>query len=257
MTWIDPGHLPAAGFALVLGALAGWFVPRLIAAVPEPAPEPVADTGATDVQEASPEAAAEEPKELYADIAARPGLAWQCSVASALSAAVIGASLGWAWTLLFWLPLAPIGVALALVDARTRLLPTRIVRPTHLVVLVLAGITAAAEHDAGPYLRAVALMVVMRWIFWVMWWIHSAGMGFGDVRLSALLGFALGYLGWQETAAGIYAAFVLFVVPGLLVALVRWDRRFLRARIPFGPFLLLGALLGVATGPALMGSLGY
>ena len=50
-------------------------------------------------------------------------------------------------------------------------------------------------------------------VFWLLWFIHSAGMGFGDVRLAALLGFALGHLGWGELLVG-----DLRRVPGLRAA---------------------------------------
>jgi leader peptidase (prepilin peptidase)/N-methyltransferase len=257
VTWLDSGHPAAALLGLVVGALLGWFCPILIRRIPEPAPEPVPEPEIDAEPDAEPAAEPPPVKEPYADIAGLPGLAWKTAVASALAGAVLGASVGWSWALLFLLPLAPVGVALGLVDWRTRLLPTRVVLPTHGVVLVLAGVAALADQDGNAYVRALVAMLVMRSIFWVLWWIHSAGMGFGDVRLSALLGFALGYLGWREAVVGIYAGFLLFVVPGIVVAVVRRDRRFLKTAIPFGPFLLLGALVGVAVGPALMRSLGY
>lgn len=249
------GPLGAALLGLMVGALTGWLCPLLIARIPEPEPdseaEPEPEAPADTMSEPEP------PKEPYADIAALPGLAWKTAVGSALVGAVLGASVGWQWSLLFLLPLAPVGVALGLVDWRTRLLPTRVVLPTHGVVLVLAGVAALLDQDAGAYVRALVAMLVLRSVFWALWWIHSAGMGFGDVRLTALLGFALGYLGWSEAVVGIYAGFLLFVVPGVVVAVVRRDRRFLKTAIPFGPFLLVGALVGVAFGPAVTRSLGY
>jgi leader peptidase (prepilin peptidase) / N-methyltransferase len=255
------GWAEAALLGFVVGALTGWLCPLLIARIPEPEPDPDPEPDPEPEPASEPppgtDAAPEPPKELYADIAALPGLAWKSALASALVGAVLGASVGWDWSLLFLLPLAPVGVALGLVDWRTRLLPTRVVLPTHGVVLVLAGLTAVLEHDGGLYVRALVAMLVLRSVFWVLWWIHSAGMGFGDVRLSALLAFALGYLGWPQALVGIYAGFLLFVVPGILVAVVRRDRRFLRTAIPFGPFLLVGALIGVAVGPEIVRSLGY
>jgi leader peptidase (prepilin peptidase)/N-methyltransferase len=253
------GHLGAALLGLLVGAGTGWLCPLLIARIPEPEPEPdlEPEPGTGEAPSIAVDVAPEPPKELYADIAALPGLAWKSAAGSALVGAVLGASVGWQWSLLFLLPLAPVGVALGLVDWRTRLLPTRVVLPTHGVVLALAGVAALLDHDGGAYVRALVAMVVLRSVFWVLWWIHSAGMGFGDVRLTALLGFALGYLGWSEALVGIYAAFLLFVVPGVVVAVVRRDRRFLKTAIPFGPFLLVGALVGVALGPAVMRSLGY
>ncbi len=89
---------------------------------------------------------------------------------------------------------------------------------------------------------------MLRSVFWLLWWIHAAGMGFGDVRLAAVLGLALGYLGWGELLVGSYTGFLVFAVPGVLLALVRWDRSLLKASYPFGPFMLVGALVGVAVG---------
>jgi leader peptidase (prepilin peptidase)/N-methyltransferase len=236
------GAATAAACAALLCAVGGLLVPRLIDRLPEPPPADAAGEGDTgDVQE--------EPKEPYAAIAATRGLAWRCATAAAVAGGLVGAGTGWAWALLFLVPLVPVGVALAVVDLRTKLLPTRIVRPAHAAVLVLAGAAAALDTDGRAYVRALAAMLVVRSVFWLLWWIRSAGMGFGDVRLSALLGFALGYLGWGEVVVGTYSGFLVFGLPGLLVALVRRDRAFLRTAFPFGPFMLAGALLGVVAGP--------
>jgi leader peptidase (prepilin peptidase)/N-methyltransferase len=254
VTWLDAGHPAAALLGLVLGVLAGWGCPALIRNVPEPEPEPEpADTAAeVDAAPVTPR-----PKELYADIADLPGLAWKTSVASGVGGAVVGASVGLEWPLLFLLPLVPVCVALSVIDWRTKLLPKRLVLPAHAAVLVLAGAAAALDQDAGAYLRALIGMVVVRSIFWMLWWIRSSGMGFGDVRLSALLGFVLAHLGWGELLVGIYASFLLFTVPGVLLAVIRRDRSFLRSSFPFGPFMVAGALVGVALGAWTLESLGY
>ena len=81
-------------------------------------------------------------------------------------------------------------------------------------------------------------------------------MGFGDVRLSALLGFALGYLGWAELVVG-----HLRRVPALRAvraSLSRWcagTGSVLRTSYPFGPFMLVGALVGIVVGPEIWGHL--
>lgn len=256
MTWLDAGHPAAALLGLVLGALAGWGCPALIRGVPEPEPEPTEAAAAPDAEPVA-EPATQPAKELYADIADLPGLAWKTSVASGLGAAVVGASVGLEWSLLFLLPMVPVCVALSVIDWRTKLLPKRLVLPAHAAVLVLAGAAAVLDQDAGAYLRALIGMVVVRSIFWVLWWIRSSGMGFGDVRLSALLGFALAHLGWAELLVGIYASFILFIVPGVLLAVVRRDRAFLKSSFPFGPFMVAGALVGVALGRWTLQSLGY
>lgn len=232
-------HLDTAAVAALLCGIGGLLVPLLIARVPEP--EPAGDD--------------EEPKERYVDVAARPRLAAGSAVAAAVSGAVIGLSVGWEWSLLFLLPLVPVSVALAVIDWHTRLLPSRIVLPAHAATILLAGACWLVERDTDALVRAAIAMVAVRSLFWLLWLVRSSGMGFGDVRLSALLGFALGYLGWGEVVVGTYAGFLVFGVPGLVVAVVRRNRQLLRTPFPFGPFMLVGALLGIALGPAVWSSL--
>ena len=87
-----------------------------------------------------------------------------------------------------------------------------------------------------------------------MWLIYPRGIGFGDVRMSGMLGMVLGYLGWAETITGAYAMFVTGAVGGLLLAALKVvDRK----RYPFGPFMMLGTVIGALAGPAMAGVLGY
>lgn len=221
--------------AIALGAVAcgaaGLLVPPLVARIPEPEPDP------------------EHPKPAYAAIAAAPLLPTISVALCLLAGGLVGASVGLAWPLLFLLPLVPVGVALGIVDHRTRLLPTVVVWPTFLGTAALVVVTALLAGDRDALVRAALGAVVVFAMFYVLWWIHPAGMGYGDVRLSAVLGLALGYLGWTEVVLGVYGAFLAFSVPGLLIALVRRDRSVLKAAYPFGPFLLGGALAGVALAP--------
>jgi leader peptidase (prepilin peptidase) / N-methyltransferase len=235
-------HLDAALVSAVCGAVGGWFVPALIGRVPEPTPDP----------EPKPDA---QPKEPYADIAALPGLAWKSALASAACAGLVGAAVGLAWALVILVPLVPLSVALAVVDWRTRLLPTRLVLPATGVAILLGMVGWAVTRDPDDLIRAAIALVVVRSVFWVLWWFHSAGMGFGDVRLAALLGFALGQLGWGEVVVGVYSGFLVFALPGLLLAIARRDRGLLKSAFPFGPFMLVGALIGVVVGSGVWSSL--
>ena len=225
----------AAVSAAVAGVLA-LGVPELIGRLPEPEPDPAY--------------AHEGPKEPYAAIAAVPRLRAGAVLAAAVAGALVGATTGWSWDLLLLLPLVPVAVALAVVDWRTRLLPSRIVLPATGVALVLVGVVWLVERDDADAVRALVGLVVARSFFWVLWRIRSSGMGFGDVRLAALLGVVLGHLGWGELVVGLYAGFLVFGVPGLLLAVLRRDRGVLRTAYPFGPFLLVGALVGVLVGDA-------
>jgi leader peptidase (prepilin peptidase)/N-methyltransferase len=224
----------AAG-AVGCGA-AGLLVPALVRRIPEPA-EP--DPG----------------KPPYAAIAAERRLPTAAAVCCLVAGGLVGLGVGAAWSLLFLLPLVPIGFALAVVDLRTRLLPTVVVWPTFAGVAALGCLSAWLDGDGDALVRAWIGAAVVFACFFALWWIHPPGMGFGDVRLSAVLGFALGYLGWAEVLVGVYAAFLAFAVPGLLVAVFRRDRGVLKAAYPFGPFLLAGALVGLVLGDPLWSGL--
>lgn len=225
---------------LVLCGLGGLLVPTLIRRVPEPATDADADVAEAD---------GHAPKEPYAAIAALPGLAWRCAVASALAGALVGAAVGLAWPLLFLVPLTTVGVALTVVDWRTRLLPTRIIAPTYVVVVTLVVLAWALGGDTEDLVRAGWGWLVYGGSFFVLWFVHPRGLGYGDVRLAGVLGIALGYLGWGELLVGLYAGFLLGGVGGGLLSLLRIVER--RA-FPFGPFMLVGALVGIVVGPPVL-----
>lgn len=245
MDWT--AHLGAAAVAAVLCGLAGLLVPAVIGGLPEPAPDPEPDLGEADrpATEPVPEP---EPKESYADIGASPGLGWRAALWAALSGGLAALSLGWSWSLLVVLPVVPVLVALSIIDFRTRLLPTALVRLA--AVLVVAGIVVVwvVERDGSDVVRALIGAAVSFVWFFLLWFVNPRGMGYGDVRLSGVLGLALGSLGWGEVLVGMYAGFLIFAIPGLVVAVVRRDRSVLRKGYPFGPFMILGALVGVVWG---------
>jgi leader peptidase (prepilin peptidase) / N-methyltransferase len=263
VTW----YLDAALVAGAAGLVTGAFVPRLIAGVPEPEPEPVLEPAGDRAPERSSgrtagsehdgeiagltertvvEPAVDEPKELYVDLAARPGLRWKTSVVTAVVAGLLGARIGFHPALALALYLAPVGVALAVIDWRTRLLPTRLVAPSYAVVAALAVLAALLDGDRHALVTAGLGWLVAGGTFFVLWFLYPRGMGYGDVRLSGVLGIALGYLGWSELLTGVYAGFLLGGVGGLLLSLLRLvDRK----AYPFGPFMLVGAVVGVVAGP--------
>ena len=251
MTW----YLDTAATTAAIGLVTGLGVPALIGRIPEPASDDQeldeADAAAPrDITEgvapsAAPDDVAEEPKELYVSIAAVPGLRWKCAVASAVAGGLVGARVGWGWELMFLMYLVPVGVALAVVDWRTRLLPTRVIAPSYAVVVVLAMLAAVLGDDLPDLVRAGWGWAIAGGTFLLLWLIYPRGMGYGDVRLSGVLGIALGYLGWGDLLVGVYAGFLLGGIGGTLLTLLRIvDRR----AYPFGPFMLIGALVGVVWG---------
>lgn len=156
---------------------------------------------------------------------------------------------GWGMLLLaatLWTAAA--GIALAVIDARTMRLPDRLVLPLYPFlagVLSLDALTTGDHH----FVRAAASLALWVGLFAVLHY-GSGGraMGLGDVKLAAPLGVLLGWLGWPCSVFGLVAGFWV----GGYVALMKLvgRRAQMRARVPYGPWLLSGALLGVLAGPA-------
>ena len=230
----------AALVAALLAGLGGLLVPTLVSRVPEPEP-------AADAPDDEP------PKMLYADMAARPGLGRRSALVAAVCGGLLGAATGLDWPLLWLVPLTPVAVALSVIDWHTRLLPRRIVVPATLAAIVVVVVVGLATGEREALVRALLGMVVARSFFWVLWFLRSAGMGFGDVRLAAPVGLVLGWIGWGALAIGLWASFMLFVLPALVVLLARRDRSLLKRSFPFGPFMVVGALVGLVWGTALAG----
>jgi leader peptidase (prepilin peptidase) / N-methyltransferase len=228
------------GGAVVLAAASGPLVPTLIRAVPEP-------------REAI------EPKTPYAEIGASPNLALRATLICAVVAFLINVGLAlaevssqrWLAVMAMLLPLLPVLVALGLIDWQTQLLPRLLVLPATAYAVTAASFAALITEESADLIRGLIGLVLARSLFWIMWRIHAAGMGFGDVRLSALVGFVLAYLGWSQFLIGTYAGFLLLGVPGVIFALAKRSRAALKLAVPFGPFMLIGALLGIVLGPAL------
>jgi len=147
----------------------------------------------------------------------------------------------------------PIGVVLMVIDWRTTLLPTRIIHPTYALLGVLIPVAALVDRDLDSLYRAgFGWLVVGGW-FWIFWWVLNAW-GFGDVRLSRVLGPALGYLGWEHMLTGLA---LMVLIGGIGGAVLGIAKRSLRRRFPYGPFMLVGAAAAVVAGPWLAEGLGY
>ncbi len=154
--------------------------------------------------------------------------------------------------LVAFLYLAAVGVALAAIDLDVHRLPNAIVLPSYAVVGGLLTLTAAVEDRWPDLLRALAGMAALYLFYFLLALIKPGAMGFGDVKLAGVLGLALGWLGWGPLAVGAFLGFLLGGSGGVLLILAGRAGR--RSHVPFGPFMLAGAALGVVCGAAITSS---
>lgn len=159
--------------------------------------------------------------------------------------AIVGARFAHDGVVFAMLVLTAALIALSAVDLEHMLLPNRIIYPTAAIALPLFVLAAAIDGDWTALARAAAGAVIAFALFLVIWFVAPGAMGYGDVRLSALLGFAAAYLGWPVLGLALFLPFVLGSVGGIAAA----------APIVLAP-MAVGGVIGWIAGVDVMTRLG-
>jgi leader peptidase (prepilin peptidase)/N-methyltransferase len=163
--------------------------------------------------------------------------------------ALLAIKFGASWELPAFLYLAAVGIALAAIDLDTKRLPNVLTLPSYVVGGVLLLLPAVLDDRWGDYSRAWMGAAALFAFYFVLAFIYPAGMGFGDVKLAGLLGLYLGWLSWGAVVVGGFLGFLLGAVVGGAMMIGRKAGR--KTAIPFGPFMIAGALLAVFFGSAI------
>lgn len=116
-------------------------------------------------------------------------------------------------------------------------------------LLVSGIILSGIQGFFFPSLEGAALgIVIFLVIFYLsIFFLHQAGMGMGDVKIAAGIG---AYLGWKMALLSFFLSFFL----GALVAgiFLLFHLKGMKDKIPFGPFLVAGAILTLFLGKAIV-----
>jgi len=167
-------------------------------------------------------------------------------------AAVLGGVAGLAPTIAEQATFAVLGAAGALlivVDFADYRLPDVVVLPLYGVLAVGLTLAAWTQDRWTDLLRAVIVAVAMFVLYFVMA-MFAPDLGFGDVKLAGVAGGFLGWFGITQAVAGFALAWVLSALVGLSLLLFRRIGR--KASLPFGPYLIAGAVLGALFGLQLL-----
>ena len=163
---------------------------------------------------------------------------------TAVGWAAATAYLGVSWSLPAVLYLLVLAGALTVTDLRVHRLPNRLVLGSYPVVATLLVLAVADADRSWASLPAAAAWGVG--MFAVLLLAAATGpLGGGDVKLAGLIG---AYLGWAGGAAAVALGVVVTVVSAAVVAGVGLGLRRVHrdSELAYGPFLLLGCLVGVA-----------
>jgi leader peptidase (prepilin peptidase)/N-methyltransferase len=137
-------------------------------------------------------------------------------------------------------------LVLAVIDIEHHRLPTPIIWTATALTAATFALAAAVDDRWADFGRAVAGAAIGFVALLLIHLVSPKGMGFGDVRLAALCGLLLGWMGLVYVPLGLYGGFVLGAIVG--VALIAVKRAKFGRAIPFGPFLVAGTLLMVLVG---------
>jgi leader peptidase (prepilin peptidase)/N-methyltransferase len=158
---------------------------------------------------------------------------------------------GDSWLLAPLLLLTASLITVSVIDLHVQRIPDRITFPTFLVS-VPAIVAVSAYYDVNGAVKGALVGALGYFLFmFVTHMIYPAGMGFGDVKLAAVMGLYLGWLGWRPDLSvagplrlvfyGLMLGCVLGVVFGVAVQIATKKR----GAFPFGPALALGCYVVV------------
>ncbi len=253
---MDPVELVAIAFITLAGLAIGsflnvviWRVPRGESIVSPPSHCPTCDAqirGRDNIPVLSWVMLRGRCRDCGAPISARyPGVELLTGALFLLMARTFGLT----WELPAYLYLTAVGVALAFIDLDTKRLPNVLTLPSYPIVAGLLLIPAVVDGRWEDFGRSMLGGLGLFAFYLLLALVYPAGMGMGDVKLAGPLGMALSWLGWGEWLVGSFLAFLLGAFVGVAMIVFRGAGR--KSAIPFGPFMLAGALLGIVLGPAI------
>lgn len=150
---------------------------------------------------------------------------------------------------IFWLTVGLTMLAIFFIDLLYMVIPFGLnLILFSLALLYRVGLTGFGIMDVSDLYKAVLSGIGVCLLFILMQKITKMvknvdGLGLGDIYLAPSLGLLLG---WPKIIPGMFAAFMLGSVTGLILIVVK--RKKLGQYLPFGPFLIAGTFLALLWG---------
>lgn len=134
-------------------------------------------------------------------------------------------------------------VPITLIDLDHQIIPNRITYPGVVGGIVIVALTDLSSLDENLIAAAAA-----GGFLFVAWFLRPGGMGLGDVKLAFMLGIYLG----RAVAPAMFAALISGSLIGAIIIARYGAAKGRKMKIPFGPYLALGGLVGLFAGDAIV-----
>jgi len=125
-------------------------------------------------------------------------------------------------------------LVIAVVDLKTYRIPDIL-----LIAFVLAMVILEGSQPLAVVVTRLATALGVFLLFFAVWY-FSGGMGLGDVKYAAVLGYLLGFD--KIFQALVFTAFLSIAIYIVGILLFHWSKT---TKIPFAPFLSAGAIVSV------------
>lgn len=152
----------------------------------------------------------------------------------------------WWMVLAAYLGFTAVAIALICIDLKHMRLPDVIVLPSLAAIGLLLALAAALDGEWSRFWTVLFSGALMFILYLAIALVYPKGIGGGDVKLAPLIGIVLGFMGWGALVVGAFAGFALGAVIGLALIVMRRATR--KTALPFGPFMLIGAWVGILWG---------
>ncbi|MBN2658730.1 MAG: prepilin peptidase [Spirochaetales bacterium] len=126
-----------------------------------------------------------------------------------------------------------IAIPVSIIDWKTHRIPDLIIYPSIFAILILRFL-----FFQSPIYETINLLILGFLPFYFIRFFTKGKMGLGDAKYSAFLALFLGYENWFKMIFISSSTAVIFAVIGLKLGKLEKQ-----SRIPFGPFLSLGAII--------------
>jgi leader peptidase (prepilin peptidase) / N-methyltransferase len=159
---------------------------------------------------------------------------------------------GWTWDFAFITLYSYIFIVIALIDLKHQLILNKIVYPSLVLALIIApffiksGYVHHRLYDHGIVNALIGGAVGFVFLL-IPAIISRGGMGFGDVKMAALIGFTTGF---GEVLVAVLGGIVLGGLAAIFLLVTHIKKR--KEVIPFGPFLSLATIVTLIWGTRIL-----
>ena len=138
-------------------------------------------------------------------------------------------------------------IVIAWIDADTMKIPSKLIYLSYIIVGILFVTATIISGNYYLLLNAFIGAIILGIVYFILFLMPKGPMGFGDVRLSLLIGFILGWFNLGSIFVGFILAFLLatiYYVPKMVINKSSMKGK----KVPFGPWIIGGFWLAVFFG---------